>query len=332
MEARIITASMRIQIMGPGAVGTLLGGLLSLKGHDISLRGRKAPTIQAGALRVMLPDRWLLVEGVRRLGPEPSGYDPDLLFITLARHHVHALRRPDFARVMGSGEAPVAAFNVDPLEMERLAVPPERLRLCLSLMCAVMLQENDVELAAAGPTLLYERSPLLAGVFKQLGGYGFKLVAVDDARPYLNSLLIWQLLMLPVAMCNTNLECFLSSAEGRELAHLILDEGFSAMQRAGLPLAALPAMDPHELVARIDRKPGSFDTAAATPDRSYNTVLQCMLRGRPTEAAQVNRKIVEIASSAGLHLTWNWRILQKAGRVSGVGFFQGPGDLLSSLS
>jgi ketopantoate reductase len=199
-------------------------------------------------------------------------------------------------------------------------------------MCAVKLQDNDVELTTPAPTILFEKSPLLAGLFTQLASFGFSSHAVDDARPYLNSLLLSQLLFLPVAMCNTTLECFLSFPEGRELAHLMLDEGFSAMHRAGLPLAALPAMDPRELSARIEKRPDSFSAAGAIPDRSYNTVLQSMLRGKPAEASQVNRKIVEIASSAGLHLTWNWRILQKSGRVSGVGFFQSPGDLLQSLA
>ena len=322
---------MKIQIIGPGAVGPLLGALLRLKGHDISLRGRRAVQPGATVLRVVLPDNWLLVEGVQRLGPEPSGENPDLFVVTLARHHLHALRRPDFTRITGSGDSEIAFFNCDPLEVERLAVPGERVRLCLSLLCAVMLQDNDVELATAAPIIVYERSPLLAGVFAQLASFGFKSLAVDDARPYLNSLLLSQLLFLPVAMCNTTLECFLSFPEGRELAHLMLGEGISAMHRAGLPLAALPAMDPRELSARIERKPGSFDAAGAAPGRAYNSVLQSMLRGRPTEAAQMNKRIVEIASAAGLHLTWNWRILQKAGRVSGVGFFQSPGDLLHSL-
>ena len=323
---------MRIQIIGPGAVGTLLGGLLKLKGHDVSLRGRRAPTGAARTLRVTLPDNWLLIDGLARLGPESPADEPDLFMMTLGRHHMHALRRPDLARIIGAGDCPVAAFNADPSEMERLAVPPERLRHCISLLCAVMLQDDDVELMPPAPVLLYEKSPLLAGIFKQLAGFGFRAVAVDDVAPFLNSLLLTQLLFLPVAMCNTTLACFLSFPEGRELAHLMLDEGFTAMQRAGLPLAALPIMDPRELAVRIEKKPESWSGAGAGPDRSYNPVLQAMLRGRPTEAAQVNKKIVEIASSAGLHLTWNWRILQKAGRVSGVGFFQSPGDLLHSLA
>jgi len=245
---------------------------------------------------------------------------------------VHAERRPDFSRLVGTEEAPIGFFNCDPAETERLAVPPQRLRRCLSLMSAVKLQDNDVELATPSSCIVFEKSKVLARLFQDLSSFGFKSMAVDDITPYANSLLVTQLLFLPVAMCNTTLGAFLSSPPGRDLAASILAEGFAAMERAGLALAPLPMMDPIELAMRLEKKPGSFEGAAAAPDRAYNSVLQSYLGDRPTEGALINHKIVDIASSAGLHLTWNWRILQKASRVSGLGFYRDPSDLLRALA
>jgi ketopantoate reductase len=156
-------------------------------------------------------------------------------------------------------------------------------------------------------------------------------VAVTDARPYLNSLLVWQLLFLPVAMCNTTLDTFLSFSEGRELAAGLIAEGCAAMEKSGMPMAALPVMDPRELAGRLDKRPGSFEDSGL-PGRGYNSLLQGMLKGKTTEAARLNRRIVEIASGAGLHLTWNWRILQKMSRVTGLGYYRTPADLLRSLA
>ena len=70
---------------------------------------------------------------------------------------------------------------------------------------------------------------------------------------------------------------------------------------------------------------------SSTPERGYNSILQSYLKGRPIEAAQLNKRVVEIASSKGLHLTWNWRLLQKASRVASMGFYREPADLLRSL-
>ncbi len=331
---------MQVSILGPGAIGTLFGGLLKLKGHDVSLKGRRAPARPGSGLRIVLPGNWLLVEGVNQRGPEEASganesasptWCPDVLLIALGRQHLHALRRPDFARHTGPGDSPVVFFNCDPAEIERLAVPAERLRLCVTLMTAVKLQDADVELTTEKPIILYEGSPILDRLFRDLGSFGFHATAVPDARPYLNSLLVWQLLSLPVAMCNTTLGVFLSSPEGRELASGLIGEGCAAMEKAGMPMAPLPFMDPRELVVNLAKRPGAFVSEPGRPERGYNSLLQCYLKGRPTEAPQLNRRIVEIASGAGLHLTWNWRILQKVSRVSGLGFYRTPAELLRSL-
>ena len=306
----------------------LLGGLLSLKGHEVVLKGRKPSP--PSPIRVTLPGGWHLAEGVVQVGPEHDAV-PDAGLVTLGRHHLHVLRRPDFSRMTGGGACPVALFNCDPSELERLAVPADMLRLCLTLMNAVKLQDNDVELITEKPVLIYERAPYLDKLFRDLGGFGFQAVAVPDARPYLNSLLVWQLLFLPVAMCNTTLETFLSFAEGRELAAGLIAEGCATMEKSGMPMAALPVMDPRELAARLEKRPGSFEDSGL-PDRGYNSLLQGLLKGKTTEAGRLNRRIVEIASAAGLHLTWNWRILQKMSRVTGLGFYRTPAELLRSLA
>jgi ketopantoate reductase len=322
---------MQVSILGPGAVGTLLGGLLSLKGHQVTLKGRRPPARPDPTLRLVLPGSWHLADGVALQGPEEPGGEPDVFLVALGRHHVRALRRPDFTRFLGPGDAPAAVCNCDPAEMDRLAVPRDRLRLCVTLMTAVKLQDADVELATEKAIIVHERSPVLDGLFGDLASFGFQALPVPDARPHLNSLLVWQLLFLPVAMCNTTLDVFLSFPEGRELAAGLIDEGCAAMEKAGMPLAPLPVMDPRALAVRLERKPGSFGTETGRPDRGYNSLLQSYMKGRPGEAGQLNRRIVEIASAAGLHLTWNWRILQKLSRVSGLGFYRSPAELMRSL-
>ena len=322
---------MDISILGPGAVGTLLGGLLSLRGHRVSLVGRNPPSGPDAAVRVILPGGWFEAGGIRRVGPADAPVSPDAVLVAMGRHHLHVMRRPDFSRVAGANEAPIAMFNCDPSDAERLAVSSERRRLCLTLLNAVRLQDGEAELGPEKAFVIFERAKPLERLFRDLAGYGIAASAVEDARPYLNSLLVWQLLWLPVAMCNTTLPVFLSFPEGRELAAGILSEGFEAMEKAGLPMAPLPVMDPRGLAAGLEKRPDSF-LPVEDPDRRYNSVLQSYLCGKPTEAPRLNRRIVEIGSAAGLHLDWNWRILQKVSRVSGLGFYRTPAELLRSLA
>ena len=321
---------MTITILGPGAVGTLLGGLLQASGSTVTLRGRRAPPPRGEPLRVLLPGAWLLVEGLRSEGPEDPVGNPDLFVVTLGRHHLHAVRRPDFLRMIGD-IAPVAFCNADLAQADRLAVPSHRHLRLLTLWNAVKLQETEVELTTVQPAIIVERHPQLLDAVQAVAAHGIRVIPVDDARPYGNSLFLYQLLFLPVAMCNTTLEAFLSVPEGRELALRVLQEGFAAAERASLPVTRLPVQDPWELASRLEKRPTGFDTERHLPGRGYNSVLQSFLLDRPSEAAQLNRRIVEIASDAGLHLTWNWRLFQKASRITSVGYFRDPAELLQAL-
>lgn len=325
-------ANMDVTLLGPGAVGTLLGGLLRLAGHDVTLVGRRDRALPDRPIRIIHPSQWLLAEGVRRAGiTAEAARSADAWIVTLGRHHLHLLKRPDFTELVGKGKGPVFFFNCDAAEPERLAIQAQRRRLGVTLTSAVKLQEGDVELTTARSALIVEKHPDSRKLFGALSAYGFQLLEVEDAAPFIHSLFLFQLLFLPVALCNLTLEAFLAPPEGRELARNILQEGFLTLEKAGQPLAALPIMDPRELLTRLEKKPASFAGGDETPGRAYNSVLQAYLCNRQIESAHLNRRLVELASSVGLHLVWNWRVLQKAGRVAGVGFYRTPGELLRSL-
>jgi hypothetical protein len=329
---------MDITVVGPGAVGTLLGGLLSLRGHGLTFRCRQergdAPA--ARVLRIVLPGRWLSAEATFA-GPGEPVRKPGAVLVTLGRHHLHAVRRPDFPRLIGcpspADAPPVVFVNPDPQEPSRLgfADGSGAASICLTLMNAVRLQEQEAELTSSDAALVVTKGSAAQRILSSLSGYGFAIVPVSDPLPYCDALLVSQLLFLPVAMCGMTASLFLSYPEGRQLAAAMLTEGLEAMARAGRTLARLPLMDPQELLARLQKKPDSFAAARQLPDRSFNTVLQSFLRGRPAEVAGLNRKAVEIASGAGLHLDWNWRVLQKVGRISTLGFYPGPAELLKAI-
>jgi len=325
---------MEVTVLGPGAVGTLLGGLLQIGGHHVTLVGRRDVPQPERPVRIIRPEQWLLAEGLHYARITEAGRDKgrraDAWLMTLGRHHLRALRRPDFAGLV-EGDGPVFMFNCDPVEPQRLALPRERSRLGLTLTTAVKLQEGEVELSASKSTLIVEKHPDCRDLFGPLGSFGFEVLEVDDALPSMSSFFLFQLLFLPVALCNLTLSSFLSAPEGRELARDILLEGFLTMEKAGQSLSPLPVMDPRELLGRLEKRQASFQGNQDRPDREYNSVLQSYLRGRQLECAHLNRKLVEIASAAGVHLVWNWRVVQKAGRVAGAGFYRNPGELLRSL-
>jgi ketopantoate reductase len=316
---------MDIVVIGPGAVGSILAGLLRIDGHDISFVGRSG-ALEDRPLRIVLPSGWKTASGFT----SPAPPDPDLAMVAVGRHHLAGIRRGGLAVPPDAGHT--VFWNVDPDQPTRLGFSDDRWSPGVTLLTAVRLQEGEVTLAGERPVLVVERRSGAAAALRGFRRYGFTVSEVEDAVPYLDALFVRQLLELPAAMCAATIPWFLSFPEGRALAAEVLTEGLKTMDRAGRILARLPVMDPRDLLERIRRRPRTFDRARELPDQSWPPMLQAFLTGRPHEAREITKRIVEMASDAGLSLTWNWRLFQKAGRVLSVGFFRDPVELARALA
>ena len=96
------------------------------------------------------------------------------------------------------------------------------------------------------------------------------------------------------------------------------------MERSGHAMAKLPVSDPRELLGRIARSPASFEAEKHAPGRYYVPILQDLLLGKPTEARELNKRVVDLGAAEGLELPWNWRTYQKATRLATMGFYRDP--------
>lgn len=316
---------MDIVVIGPGAVGSLLGGLARLDGHAVSLVGRGG-TALAGSLRLVLPSGWISADGFT----VPAAAKADLAMVALGRHHLAGVRKGGLGLPRQTAHA--VFWNVDPAEPARLGIDAGQWSPGVTLLTAVRLQEGDVTLAGERPTLVVERR---SGAGRALAGFarrGIAVVEVDDALPYLDAAFVHRLLELPAMMCGGTIPWFLSFPEGRELAAKVLAEGLKTMERTGRTLARLPVDDPRDLLERMARRPREFERARDLPDQAWPPLLQAVLAGRPHEAREITKHAVEMASAAGLSLAWNWRLFQKAGRVASVGFFRDPAELARAIA
>lgn len=316
---------MAIVVVGCGAVGSLLGALLRACGYSVSLVGRRG-ALAGATVRVVLPSGWLTASEFTAPSPE----QPGLAMVCLGRHHLAAIRRGQLAIPQGTGHT--VFWNVDAAQPPRLGFSRDQWSPAVSLLSAVRLQEGDVTLSGERPMLVVERRSGAAKTLRDLGRFSVAVSEVADAVPYLDAMLVHQLLELPAAMCGATIPWFLSFPEGRELAARVLGEGLKTMERAGRPLVRLPVLDPGDLLERIERRPQAFDRARELPDQAWPSLLQAFLTGRQHEAREITKRVVELASDAGLSLTWNWRLFQKAGRAGSVGFYRDPVELARAIA
>jgi ketopantoate reductase len=318
---------MNISVVGAGAVGCLLGGLALEGGHEVTFFGSDEAGRQLAArgLRLVLPDRWVRLPRVSTGGQ--ARQTPELAIVALKRHQLKELRR------LPGGQAPgsVLFLNCEPEDTRSLRPPAGEPLLGYTLLTSVLLQPGEAELASRRSCILLSRHPLLERLAPAWKAGGIEVQYVDEIEASARSFFLWQLLFLPVALCHSTYDHFLSFAEGQRVAAGVLQEGLETLQRLGRKLRKLPFMDPQELLALMQKRPGELAARAARPDRSYNSLLQSILRGRKTEVRELNERLVRLATEAGVDPRWNWRLVRKLSRVAQLGFYGSPAELCLAL-
>lgn len=320
---------LRIQVIGSGAIGSLLGGLLAAKNHQVAFISHKKDlkTTQQLGLRIILPDNFINT----KIFVSRPGEEADLLIVALKRFHLKNLTKEFFADFKLAPGGKILFINCDPSRMRSLLPDGVKGGVALTLLNAVQFEAGEVELCSKRSLLLIERDREFKKIMNELRGYGLEIKESDDIESSANSFFILQLLNLPVAMCNTTLNYFLSYQEGREVAVKVLEEGVDAMMRSSRKLKELPFMDPQELLKSLHKHGNDFDVYRFSPDRCYNTILQSIIRNKMTETKGLNGQLVKMAGSAGVNPLWNWRLTQKLSRVLRVGFYSTPIDLFRAL-
>jgi ketopantoate reductase len=274
----------------------------------------------------------------------------DLVIVALRRDHLRGLiKTPHGAAIvaetagMGAAGTPPPILFLNCGDQDTRELVPElysrngtaggfRILHALTLWTAVRLQPDTVELASARPVLVTVKDPSLKGVVSALRAAGVEIVETDRIEPWHHSFFLWQMLFLPMAMCHSTYEYFLSFAEGREIAAHVIEEGLQTLERSGAQLRKLPVMDPQELARRPWKGRRQLTNGRFDPDRGYNSLLQALLRGEKTEVGELNERLVKRAAEVGVDASWNWRLARKLSRVVQVGFYRDPPELYQALS
>ncbi|KKK52985.1 hypothetical protein LCGC14_3099330, partial [marine sediment metagenome] len=190
---------LKIQVIGSGAIGSLLGGLLAAKNHQVAFISNEQvlKTPEYLSLRIILPGNFLNIKiFLRRPGEEA-----DLLIVALKRFHLKNLTKKFFADFKLAPGGKILFINSDLSRIRSLVPDGVKRGVALTLLNAVQFEAGEVELCSKRSLLLIERDKELKKVMNELRSYGLEIKESDDIESSANSFFILQLLNLPVAMC-----------------------------------------------------------------------------------------------------------------------------------
>lgn len=326
----------KVRIIGDTPIATVLAGLLADAKHEVVWNpgpagcGRLKLLKRRKEIRLVLPKGWIRTEDFA-LSSSTKLRAEELGVVAIPEHSLGEMKPVGAGVRIGSKGSTLLFLDCDPRVPGSVAVAGSAAFQGLSLLDTFELDPGSVEVATLQPWLVIEKSPLLRELTLCLKSRNIGILEVDEILPCKNSLYLWKLLSLPVAMCHSTLKHFLSYREGREIATRVLEEGMGVFARKGMELKKLPVMDPRDLLQKLESKPEGFGKSRDLPDRSFPSALRQILLGEGRFAGRYNDRLIRMSSQTGVDPMWNWSLTRKLSRVLQVGFYRDPADLYNAI-
>jgi 2-dehydropantoate 2-reductase len=305
---------MKIAIIGPGALGGLLGALLIEAGEDVRLvdyRPERVALLRRRGLRLHTPEG-----GAREIQAPislPDAVGPAELTIVVVKAHQTEAAARDLPRLMAAGGLALTLQNgLGNLEIMAAAVGPERLLAGVALLGVTRLEEGEIILAGRGPIVIGvpAGSQVAPDKLAEVGAI-FRRAGLDCWEAPDIAAVLWEKLLVNVglnpltALLRVPNGALPELPEAWGLAVAAAGEAQAVAQAAGINLAVDPEMRLRQVCA---------STAA-----NRSSMLQDVLAGRATEIEALNGQVAVRGRALGVPTPVNdlfTRLLRALGQAS----------------
>ena len=331
--------TIRIAVIGAGAVGSALGALLHRAGQKVVLVARPAhvAAIRQNGLDVK-GDMGNFIASIE--AAEALDFRPDLTLLTVKTQDVVAAVKANLAFLR---DVPVVTFQNGVRSDQLVAgiLPREQILSAVVLTHVTYLLPGKV-------TVVYRGKLILGRPFGKRDG------KLDEVARILNQAVPtqvtnniqgahWLKLIVNLnnalpAITNQTMNQVYANASLRNLAVGLMREGLRVIDRANIRLESLPQVSvaltrlvswmPSGIAGRIA---AAKVRQLATEWPLWGSTLQSIQRGRPTEIDYLNGEIVELGKRYGEATPLNAKIVEWVHQVEGTGEFLSAEEIAQAL-
>jgi 2-dehydropantoate 2-reductase len=333
---------MRIVIIGAGAIGSIIGGLLCKAGEDVTLIGRKS---HVDAIN----HNGLILEGqsgktvIQVKATENLDFKPHLALLTVKAQDVESSIRK--VRPLLSGIHVVTMQNgVRSDDQVAGLLGKENIISSVAVFSGQFLESGQ-----ASYSIPFSKTFLLIGEpFGNKGDRLHNLSALlneaigteisEDIRAAHWTKLIWNLQTAIPAIIGLSYQNSYQYPTVRELAISLLKEGLKVIEAAGIKTAEVPGfpMEPIETMAGESLPVASnvlkkiAESLGKVP--VLGSTLQSIKRGKSTEVDYLNGEIVNLGKQMGIPTPANSLMVELVHQVETTGKFLTVDELTRRLS
>jgi len=330
----------KIAIIGAGAVGSLIGGLLFNAGENVTLIGRKnhINTIK---------QKGLFINGVQGEftvhihAQEKLDFEPDLIFLTV--------KLPDLKKTCQEiipyvRQTPIVTFQngITGDALVGSILGEKQLYSGIILFNAFYLKPGQVTFGFYGPIIigkiLADKNPFLVEIKEILNKIIKTTISEHIQGAKRTKLLINSMGNAIEAMTGMSISQVINLPGISRIALLILKESLQTLKKANIKPAPLPGISisslnlllkmPLPFAARILKKEISRKGNPA----AISSTLQSIRKGKTTEIEYLNGEIVRLGKSINLLTPINSKIVQLVHSIEKNQQFIKPQQLLNTFS
>ena len=333
---------MKIAVIGAGAIGSVIGGLLSKAGEDVTLICRK-PHVDA------INQNGLILDGesgkmvIRVKAAENLDFKPDLALLTVKSQDIES-----------------SVKKVQPFLSGTLVVTMQNGVQSDDLVAGVLGKENIIssvvtfngEFLEPGKALyssLLSKTVLLIG--EPFGAKGNRLQSLsalfnkalptdisEDIRGAHWTKLLWNLITAVPAVTGLSYQEGNHYPQIRELNINLMKEGLEVIKLAGIKTAPVPSF-PLSLIETMAKMPLPECSSmmkniieSAGERHTLGSILQSIKRGKSTEVDYMNGEIVNLGKKTGIPTPTNSLMVELVHQVETTGKFLTVDELAQRLS
>ena len=329
---------MRVAVIGAGAIGSVVGGLLARAHEDVTLIGRR-PHVDAVNRNGLRIDGALGTLQVRVSAAEALDFRPDLALLTVKTQGVAATARAVAPYVVG---VPVVTMQngvrSDELVADELGT--EGILSCVVMFGATYLEPGSVTYAPPGTLVLGapfgaidERTRTVAAILNKAvptrltaniaGAHWTKLIVNENnALPAVTGLSIQDVNRRPAL---------------RRLSVLMMQEAVATIAAAGIRLVSLPGLSAPVLRAMLRLPLPAASRLLGLLSRSLGktpalgSTLQSVRRGERTEIDYLNGEVVALGKRTGTPTPYNAAVVELVHEVEATGTFLTTQDVIAAV-
>jgi 2-dehydropantoate 2-reductase len=328
----------KIAVVGAGAIGSLVGGLLAHAGEDVTLIARK-PHVEAVSRDGLFINGVLGEFTVKVEAAEQLDFRSDIVLLTAKAQDVEAVCKKIKPYAQG---IPIVALQngVRSDEMAASVFGKENIIGCVVYFSAAFLQPGAVTYGLEGSLLIGNAFGPSGERVREIAAILSEAIRTDISDYTLGAK--WTKLIMNAAGNSLSAVTGLDAkmlAEQSELSRIavhMMKEALEVAEKAEIKLGEWPGFSLSAFKRLVKGPLAEAATQFASVYGNYgallSSTLQSILRGKPTEIDYINGEIVTLGEEIGVPTPWNSKVVELVHAVQETREFLSPEDAVRAFS